>query len=121
MITPVPDVAPRVVLVGYLPIDTFVRDAIRIKSVGCRGVDELGDYVCGEMREAQAKRFPILEYVTPVSLIAQPVRTVFVLYENLEPIPRAAWVTVPTAECNRETFVTQSFEVRVRQSSRLLE
>jgi hypothetical protein len=71
VVTPVPDGRPRVVRLRHLPIDAFVRDAVRVVAIRGRGVHELDDDALDEIWVRHAQRFPVLEDVAPIALKAE--------------------------------------------------
>ena len=112
VVAPVADVAPRVVRLDGLPVDPLVGDAVGVVAVGGGGADKRGDHVFQEERERAAQRFPVLEDVAPVALVAADRLAVRVAHLDVEVIPGARGVPVAAGEVEREVLREESPEVR---------
>ena len=69
MVTPVPNVGPRVIRSQLFPFAAVLGQAIRVVAVGGCRVHEAADHGRREIRERHGQRFPVLENVTPIALI----------------------------------------------------
>ena len=69
MITPVPEVRPRVMLVGHLPVNSGPRNTVGIKTVNCRCIHKYGNHTRDKARETVTQRLPVLEDVSPITFI----------------------------------------------------
>ena len=108
MIAPVADVAPRVVGLLDLPVDTFLGDTVRVIAVDRGGVDEFGNHVLDELGIAERKCFPVLENVAPVTLIRQQAFAALVFKTNLELVPGPTRVAMAATERDRQVFACES-------------
>ena len=63
------------------------------------------------------QRLPVLENVTPVARVRQPVVTVRVTQNDVEVVPGATRVAVPAAEGQRQVFQRQALQIGVAVSS----
>ena len=88
MVSPITDVRPRVLGFNHLPVNTFVRDTIGIIPVCGGGIEELGDDMIDEKRVGNGERFPVLEYIPPVTLIRHDGIALLVLHADVEQVPR---------------------------------
>ena len=113
VVAPVPDVAPRVVRVGDLPVDAGAGDAVGVVAVGGRGVEELGDDVREPGRVRLQQRLPVLEDVSPVALVGEQLPADVVPDVDREPVPRPARVAVPAGERQGQVLEHQPDEIGV--------
>ena len=113
VVAPVADVTPWIVRFIDLPVDSFPGNAIRVVSIHGRSVDELGDDVLDELREAESQRLPVLEDVPPVALVGQQWFAASILQPDRELVPRATRIAVTATECDRQVLVAEPFQLRV--------
>ena len=69
MITPVPEVRPRVMLIRYLPVNSGPRNAVGVKTVNCRCIHKYRNHTRDKARETVTQRLPVLEDVSPITFI----------------------------------------------------
>ena len=113
VVAPVPDVAPGVVRLLDLPVDARLGDAVGVVAVHGRAIDELGDHVFREPREAECQGFPVLEDVAPVALVPVQRIAIPVPQPDGELVPRPARVAMAAPDGDRQVLEAQPFELRV--------
>ena len=113
VITPVADIAPRVVRLLDFPVDAFLGDPVRVVAVHRRRIDELGDDVFDKLGIAECQRLPVLENVAPVALVGQQPIAVFVFQFDGELVPGTTRVAVAAAEGDRQVLVAETRQLRV--------
>ena len=113
VIAPVTDVAPRVVRVFDLPINTRARDAIRIVTIRRRSVQKDGDHGFETERITLREAFPVLKNVAPVALIIVKRLPRFIACADGETIPRTTRVAVATAKSKRQILAREANQLRI--------
>ena len=113
MITPVPNITPRIVWFWDFPVDAFAGDAVRIKSIQSGRVDKLQNEVIDPAGMRQAQGFPILKDVTPVSFVCQPTRSILVPDANIENIPRSGRIPMSTPKPKRQILIRQPQQLKI--------
>ena len=98
MVSPITDVRPWVLGFDHLVVDSLVGDAVGVVAVCRGGVEEFRDDMVDEQRIAVRERFPVLEYIAPVTLVRHDRLAVLVLHTNAEQVPRTGGVSVPTTK-----------------------
>ena len=71
VITPVPNVRPWVVRLNCFPIETVFYHTVRVISVKRSCVQEFVDHTLHKFRVRMCQCLPVLENVTPVSLVIE--------------------------------------------------
>ena len=71
VITPVPNVRPWVVRLNCFPIETVFNHAVRVITVKRSCVQEFVDHTLHKFRVRMCQCLPILEDITPVSLVIE--------------------------------------------------
>ena len=102
VVTPITDIGPWVFGFDHLPVDSFVRDTVRVVTVCRSRIEELGDNMVDKERIRHRKRFPVLEYIAPVALISHNRLSLLVLHADGEQVPRTRRIAVPATECQRQ-------------------
>jgi hypothetical protein len=98
VIAPVPDVCPGIVRFGLFPIQARAGNAIGIVAICGRGVQKHADHVFNIFRVGTGQRFPVLENVTPIAFVIEPLGSIRVFDLDRKPIPRTAWIAMSAAE-----------------------
>ncbi len=113
VISPVPDVAPRVGGIGHLPVDAACGDPVGVVALDRGGIEELRDDVDEVGGRRLEERFPVLEDVAPVALVRQQRIAPIVAYVDREPVPGAARVAVASREAERQVLEHEPHEIGV--------
>ncbi|CAI8437392.1 MAG: Uncharacterised protein [Cryomorphaceae bacterium] len=115
MIPPVADVRPRVVRFDRFPVESVFSDAVRVVPIESCCVEEFVNHSLHKLWVAVCKCFPILEDITPVSLVVEDFRTVlFVTCVDGKFIPRARRIAMAAAKLQRQVLEAQAFKIEIR-------
>ena len=110
---PIADEAPRIVLLFDLPVDAVLRDAIRVVTIDGGGIYKLGDDTLDKLGITESQRFPVLEYVPPVSFIGKQAVAIFLFELDGKLIPGPTRVAMTAAERYRQVFVAEPLQLGV--------
>ena len=113
VITPVANIAPRIVGFFYFPINTFLGDPVRVVAVHRGCINKLRDDIFDKFRIAESQRLPVLEDIPPVAFIGEQAITSIVVQFDLELIPGATRVAMAAAESDWQVLMAEAFELRV--------
>ena len=113
MVAPVSDERPWIVWLDYFPVDAITRDAIGIISVDGGGIDEFGDHGVDIARERKRKGLPVLEDISPVSLIVAAFASVVFANLDRELVPWAARVAMSATKGDRQVLIRDSNQIRI--------
>ena len=84
--------------INHLPLEAVAGNSVRVVAIRGRGIEELEDHAFQVTRERKRQSFPILENVSPVSLVIEHLPPVLVFDFNGKDIPWAAGIAVAPAE-----------------------
>ena len=113
MITPVPDITPWVFRIFYFPVDAFLCNTVGIVSIDRACIDKFRNDTFDEFRVTQAESLPVLENISPVTLVGKNAVPLAVFQPDCKLIPWAARVAMASTECDRKVFSYQPFELGV--------
>ena len=113
MVAPIADRCPGIFGIRFFPFDPGLGDAIGVVTIGGGSVEELRNRGIEKLGIAQAKRFPILKDVAPVTFIGEAVLALAITEADTETIPRATRIAMAATEGERQIGRRDAREIRI--------
>src|ERR1700722_10896957 len=111
MVAPITDMAPGILGIADLPIHAIASDAVRVVTVGRRGVEKHTDHLLEPGGITLREALPVLEDIAPVALVGVKRAALFVLDVDIESIPGPARIAMAATETQRQILMGQPWQV----------
>ena len=101
VVTPITNVRPWIFGFYHFPVNALVGNTVGVVTIYGGGIEELSDDGIDEVRIREGECFPVLEYISPVTLIGNDRLSLRIFDLYIKHIPWTRWVSVSSTEGDR--------------------